>query len=270
MRPDLVMIRRGYITLACGSQIHYRRCGEPAAPTLVLLHQTPSTSQMYEALMLALSDQFDMIALDTPGFGQSDGLDGEFSIAGAAAQLAEAVGKLHIGPVFWFGHHTGAALALQVATDAAEQVAALAMSGPCLLDQSLRERLPQVAAPFAVAADGSHLNEVWNRMRGKDADADLSIIQREACAGLLAGEAYPQAYKSVVELDTQAQLKALQCPTLVFAGTEDPLYGQLADAHALLANGQKAEIPGARTFVCERQTGKVATLLSQFFGAQHV
>ena len=126
-------IRRGYIELPAtsgGGQLHYRRAGTAGAPLLVLLHQTPSSSEMYLPLMRAMAAGFDLLAVDTPGFGLSDALPGHFSIAAAAGALHTAVQSLRPGPAFWFGHHTGAALALQIAHDHPQQVVRLAMSGP--------------------------------------------------------------------------------------------------------------------------------------------
>lgn len=264
MSGEPIRIRRGYVS-AGRCQLHYRRIGREAAPLIVLLHQTPSTSAMYEPLMAALADRYQLLAVDTPGFGQSDAIDGPFSIPAAASAIAAAVRWLRPGACYWFGHHTGAALALQVASTHPEQVARLAMSGPCLLNDTLRTRLPVLAAPVPVADDGSHLQTLWQRMVAKDAGAPAEIWQREALAGAASGNAYPEAYRAVIEVDTEAQLRALRCPTLVFAGTLDPLYGQLDAAYALLADGSKAEIAGARTFVCERQTAEVAALLADFF-----
>lgn len=266
-------IRRGYIDLPDelgGGQIHYRRAGNVAAPSLVLLHQTPSSSEMYLPLMQALSADFDMLALDTPGFGMSDPLGGEFTIGAAAQVLAAAVSQLVIGPCYWFGHHTGAALALQVAHTHPEQVAALALSGPCLLDDNLKQRLPQLAAPIETRADGGHLQALWQRMQAKDDQADKMIWQRETLIAADAGTAYPQAYAAVVELDTAGQLAALRCPSLMLAGTEDPLYGQLEGACALAPGAQRAEIEGAKTFVCERNTLELGAHLRRFFGGLNV
>ena len=264
MRDPATRIRRAYVS-AGRCQLHYRRAGSEGAPVLVLLHQTPSTSAMYEPLMAALADRYELFAFDTPGFGMSDALEAPFSIPAAASAIAAAVRWLRPGAQHWFGHHTGAALALQVAVTHPEQVARLAMSGPCLLDEALRARLPVIAAPVPLAADGSHLATLWQRMAAKDAEAAPEIWQREALAGALSGSAYPEAYRAVIAVDTEAQLRALRCPTLVFAGTRDPLYPLLDAAHALLADGRKAEIAGARTFVCERQTAEVAALLADFF-----
>lgn len=259
------LVKRGYVP-AGRAQIHYRRAGTPERPLLVLLHQTPSTSAMFEPLMVALADRFDLVAPDTPGFGNSDAVDGPFSIASAASALAAAVRWLRPGPAFWFGHHTGAALALQVAATHPEQVARLALSGPCLLDDALRDRLAKVAEPLPVDGDGAHARAIWARIGAKDPEAPLAIRERDALAGIAAGARYPQAYAAVLEVDTAAQLRAVECPTLVFAGTADILYPPVEAAYRLLKRGRKAEIPGGRSFVCERQAAAVATLLADFLG----
>ena len=256
-------LKRSYVQISSG-QVHLRRAGRDGAPPLVLLHQTPITSAMYEPLMQRLSIHFHVIAPDTPGFGASDAVSDPFAIESAAAALCEAVGMLIDGPCHWFGHHTGAALALQIATTAPQRVSRLAMSGPCLLDDALRTALPQRAALIPCEPDGGHLNALWQRMRAKDPAADPGIWERDTLAAVAAGHAYPQAYHAVTRVDSETQLAALSCPTLVFAGTDDPLYPQLDAAYRLLRNGRKAEIADARSYVCERAPDAVARLLIDF------
>ncbi len=55
-----------------GLNLFYREAGRKDAPTIVLLHGYPASSQMYRGLMTQLSDQFHLIAPDYPGFGNSD------------------------------------------------------------------------------------------------------------------------------------------------------------------------------------------------------
>ncbi len=55
-----------------GLNIFYREAGEETAPKLVLLHGFPSSSHQYRNLIPALAKQFHVIALDYPGFGNSD------------------------------------------------------------------------------------------------------------------------------------------------------------------------------------------------------
>ncbi|MBO1331371.1 alpha/beta fold hydrolase [Streptomyces sp. VRA16 Mangrove soil] len=55
-----------------GHQIFYREAGDPANPTLVLLHGFPTSSAMFRNLLRDLADSYHLIAPDHLGFGQSD------------------------------------------------------------------------------------------------------------------------------------------------------------------------------------------------------
>jgi len=55
-----------------GRKIFYREAGDAAAPTILLLHGLPTSSQMFRDLMPRLADRFHLIAPDYLGFGHSD------------------------------------------------------------------------------------------------------------------------------------------------------------------------------------------------------
>jgi len=54
-----------------GLDIFYREAGPKNAPTILLLHGFPTSSQMFRNLIPALSDRFHTVAPDYPGFGNS-------------------------------------------------------------------------------------------------------------------------------------------------------------------------------------------------------
>lgn len=54
-----------------GVDIFYREAGDPANPSVLLLHGFPTSSIMFKNLMVLLSDRFHLIAPDYPGFGFS-------------------------------------------------------------------------------------------------------------------------------------------------------------------------------------------------------
>lgn len=54
-----------------GLDIFYREAGDPARPTLLLLHGFPTSSLMFRNLLPALADRFHLVAPDYPGFGRS-------------------------------------------------------------------------------------------------------------------------------------------------------------------------------------------------------
>ncbi len=51
--------------------IFYREAGNPSAPTVLLLHGFPTSSQMFRNLIPQLADDYHVVAPDFPGFGQS-------------------------------------------------------------------------------------------------------------------------------------------------------------------------------------------------------
>jgi pimeloyl-ACP methyl ester carboxylesterase len=54
-----------------GHEIYYREAGDPADPTLVLLHGFPASSFMFRELIADLADEFHVVAPDHLGFGRS-------------------------------------------------------------------------------------------------------------------------------------------------------------------------------------------------------
>jgi pimeloyl-ACP methyl ester carboxylesterase len=66
-----------YRTLeADGTEVFYREAGDPARPTLLMLHGFPTTSAQYEHLMEHLAGDYHLVAPDYPGFGRSAPLEG--------------------------------------------------------------------------------------------------------------------------------------------------------------------------------------------------
>jgi len=55
-----------------GFKVFYRQAGAESAPKLLLLHGFPSSSHMFRGLIPLLSERFQIVAPDLPGFGRSD------------------------------------------------------------------------------------------------------------------------------------------------------------------------------------------------------
>ncbi len=275
---------RGYLRLPetlGGGQIHYRRrfgapdAKHPRRPMIVLLHQTPSDSAMYESLMAQLADPFDVVALDTPGFGMSDPLPATrgrgrsaeanaFDLAHVAAALHAAACTLSGDTFLLFGHHTGAAIALQMADDYPASVRALALSGPCLLSAELAARLRSNRWMPEMDTAGDFLATLWRRLREKDPDSPLAIAQRELAAALRAGSLYDAAYVAVAGAHTEAQLRRVGCPLWLCGGTDDTLYAAFQAACALRPDASLLEISGGRSYACEQQAAVLADSLRAF------
>ena len=55
-----------------GVKIAYREAGDPAKPTILLLHGFPTSSHMFRHLIPDLAQDYHVLAPDYPGFGASD------------------------------------------------------------------------------------------------------------------------------------------------------------------------------------------------------
>lgn len=103
-----------------GVRVFYREAGEPARPTLLLLHGFPSSSHQFRQLIPLLSAHFHIIAPDLPGFGFTEvPAEREYaytfdSLAETLGQFVETLGlKRYAMYVFDYGAPTGLRLAVK-------------------------------------------------------------------------------------------------------------------------------------------------------------
>jgi pimeloyl-ACP methyl ester carboxylesterase len=158
------IVRRGYTDCRFG-QLHFIR-GMPSAgasdkPTLVMLHQNPSSSVEYEPLIEEMAADREVIAFDTPGSGMSDWPPEPMDIAGYATAFSDGLASLNLGvevPVDVFGFHTGSFLATELAIAEPEKVGRLVMSGiPYRTPEERLERLAAIDARPRISEDGKEI-----------------------------------------------------------------------------------------------------------------
>lgn len=257
-------IRKGYVDTRWG-QVHYRQTPLRDGLPLVLLHQTASSSVMFEALMDELGSGYGCLAPDTPGFGGSFQNEGSPTVKFWSDSLYEALIGIGIKECWLFGHHTGASIAVQLEHDHPGFARKLILSGPPYLSSEQQCTFKSNLYRITLQPDGSHLLPVWERIAAKEPNVPLVLAHREAVLTLQVGQHYHEAYEAVFDHGFADQLQAIQCPTLVMAGEFDALKEYLEPACAALPNGRLRYLPGAGTYVCERQTHVVANIIREFF-----
>jgi pimeloyl-ACP methyl ester carboxylesterase len=146
-------------------EVHYRRAG--SGPPFVLFHVSPQSSAFVMPSMLPLADSHTLIALDTPGYGESDALPQTApTMVDYADAALETLGALGIGSAPIFGAHTGANIAVELARRAPDRVAALVLDGLSLNSPEVsHDRIARYAVPFQPSADGAHLAWAWQHTR---------------------------------------------------------------------------------------------------------
>ena len=239
-------MRKGYVDCS-GGQIHYRHLEGSGTPT-VFLHQTASSSQMWIKVMHRLEGSGPLYALDTPGFGGSFDApeDASPSMTDYARWMVEAIGALGIDSCNVVGHHTGACIAVELATLQPRLAQKMALIGPVPLTAEERlEFSKHFGTPFTPNVSGSYLLENWEYLRNLGAHADPMLIHREMADQLRAWWGRVQSYNAVWDQDFMGQYERLECPLLIGAAPEDVLYPFMERAKQIQPKAKVMDITGA-------------------------
>jgi haloalkane dehalogenase len=255
--------RRFYIDMPHG-QVHGRIADQSEGPWIVLLHQSPSSSAMFEALMARLAPRYCVIAPDNPGFGQSDPWP-QLSMEAFGDVVAAVMDAFGIESAFVFGHHTGASVGVNLALLHPSKVLGLALCGPPVLSQERRIALPNMAPIEGPDDDGSHFARMWARLRAKETTAPAALSTREVGLAFSAAAHTLAAYQSVANQDFSTMIGQVSQPLFIFAGERDSLISAMPDAIAAAPKAKHAIIPDAGGYICEMQPDLVAGLLTDFF-----
>jgi pimeloyl-ACP methyl ester carboxylesterase len=262
-------LRRAYADTALG-QIHYReRDGE--RPVL-LLHQTASSSVMWERAMRCLPGALRPIAMDTPGFGASDAPDGmpADGLAYYARRVVDLLDALGLGRVPIVGHHTGAMIAAELAAAHPERAERLVLIGCVVLrsEQERRERLDRVDHWNADARGDFLTRTLIPRMHLSVTTDDPDHFASELTAYLQAGPDYWWAYHAVYSYDAPRRLPLIGAPTLCVVGTSEPraLIDWTRDAASLIAGAEYVEVANATAEMVWQAPETVAGIVAGFLG----
>lgn len=94
-------------------RLAYRRAGE--GPPLLLIHGWGGSSRYWLGAFLTLAADYELIALDLPGFGDSPPPRAAATLSGLTAIVTDAVVALGLRSVAAVGHSFGASVALMLA-----------------------------------------------------------------------------------------------------------------------------------------------------------
>tara|TARA_R110002124_G_scaffold49437_8_gene144945 strand:- start:4944 stop:5702 length:759 start_codon:yes stop_codon:yes gene_type:complete len=225
--------------------LSYKRGGQGAP--LVLIHGYLGGSAMWTDQIRHFEHDFDVIAPDLPGFGESAALTGCDSIRSVAQQVLSFLTDLGIESFTLLGHSMGGMVVQQMAADAPKRIEKLICygTGPVgalpgrfeTIDES-RERLKQDGVPVTA----SRIAATWFS-KGDKADAFA------VCRELGARVSMETALHSLTAWETwdgRAALSAIRCRTLVMWGDRDKSY-DWDQPQALwrgISNSDLAVLPG--------------------------
>jgi pimeloyl-ACP methyl ester carboxylesterase len=220
--------------------VHYRIAGD--GPPVLLLHQSPRNSAELVPLMRILARHFLVIAPDTPGYGKSGPVTPSHTepnidvFADAVISLLDVLGLKRAA---LFGSHTGAIIAVRVASRHPERISALVANGILMTTpEERRDNAERYLPPLVPQWDGGHLVWLWSRLRDQlvyypwyrhDPATRIywpqSLEETDAAAVDLieSGDEYRGAYGAVLAYDIADDLASLELPTLLVVARTDAL-----------------------------------------------
>ncbi len=205
------------------ARIHIAVAGE-GRPVL-LLHQTPRSWDEFRDVLPRIGRHYRAIAMDTVGFGDSDPLSfEENSIEAWSACAFDLLDALGLPQAAVVGHHTGAAIAIEMAAARPERIAAVALSSPPYVDAERRSRHADkpVIDEAPRAADGSHLVTLWRMRQPYYPAGDTDLLDRFIVDALKAGPLAAEGHRVVNRYEMDRRLPLVRCPVRVVAAAADP------------------------------------------------
>jgi len=205
--------------------LHFRLDGPVDAPPLVLIHELGGSLASWDRVMPYLGHRR-VLRWDWRGAGLSEKIRGDFSVDTLCVDLASLMEGVGIeGPADIAGTALGGGVALAFAARNPGRVKRLAVSSPAIggasgIEDMLRARAEQV--------------EQEGMRRQVDVSLDRSYLPKyrtdsaafaEYRARWIAND--PSSYAShnrmLAAMDERLNLASIDCPTLVFASSDDAL-----------------------------------------------
>ena len=216
-------------------------------PTLLLLHGIGSARQDWATLLPHLTPDFDVLAVDLPGHGESLPVEGRPTVGALADALEADLDARGLGAVHVFGNSLGGRLALELARRGrARSVVAVAPSGSNVLP----ERLYQLAFMATARLTARALRPVLPALARRRAPRTLLLAGLRAQpwkatqdevlalrAGFGGSPDFWQQLLWALLLDVPFGVREIRCPVTLAQGLLDPVAPMQTPRYAALVQG---------------------------------
>jgi len=231
----------GFVNASSGA-VRFVEDGTGAA--VVLLHQTPRSGDEYADVLPLLAAHARAIAVDTPGFGESDALAAPLTIEAAAGVIGEAIVALDAVPAIVVGHHTGGVIAVELAAARPELVRGLVLSSTPYTTAAFRDERARTGAPVDRRAEDPLVSLRRSREPHYPAGRD-DLLERLLVDAKRAGPRVHEGHAAVAAYRMEDRIGLVHAPALVVAATDDPFsYGHARPLAAALGGAPVQEIEG--------------------------
>lgn len=240
------MVTTGDVTVR-GVRIAYDRVGE--GPPLVLMHGIGANAAAWRTQLAGLSDAFDVIAWDAPGYGRSSDPPHDWPMAEYAEYLAGFLDGLAIRTAHLLGQSWGGVLAQEFYRNHADRVASLILSDTTLGGDVTREdgetRLQARLHALETMTPAAYARARAPQLLAPNPPADL-LREVEAIFAQIHPAGFRSAAIALAHADVRAVLPRIRVPTLVLCGEQDQVTSPALGTRLIgeIPNARKVIFPG--------------------------
>ena len=261
-----VNVRRQYADGRFG-QMHYRIArpeGEDLRTPLMCFHSSPNSGRIFETFLRHMGTDRTAIAVDTPGFGESDPPDGPPEIADYAAAMGDLADELGYRSIDVMGYHTGSKISVELARQRPDLVRRLVLvSAAIYTDEELSNQRTHFARE-ELTADGSHLADKWQEhvywaMPGWT----LDHVARQFPDAMRRPEISWWGHRAAFNYNLAKNLPEIGQSILVL-NPDDDLHNQTARADGIMQNGTVKGLPGWGHGFLDIHSEEAATIVRTF------
>jgi len=257
---------------------HREGRGEP----VLLVHGITTYSFIWRNISPLLSNEYDVIAIDHLGCGDSDKpLDVSYSIKDHAERLHEFITKLGLGKFHFVGHDLGGGMGQIFAVRHPELLFDLTMINTVAYDfwpvqPIIALRTPIVRQFLMASFDLGTFKLVvkrgiYHKERVTNELMDLFMSPMQTGEGRKAFMHFAKCLDNHNLTEIEDELRRLKMPVLIIRGDADPYLG------ATISEKLHREIPGSRLvriatgghFIQEDEPERIARELKDFFRREH-
>ncbi len=235
-------------------QIHCLEWGSDSSLTPILcLSPSPFSSKSYLTLAPLLAESRKVIAIDYPGYGNSDGVEGELTIE-VLALAALAVAD-HCSPenaVDLFGFHSGTLVAVEMSIAAKERVNRMILTDvPFFSPQKQAELLANTPEVAPLASELSQFEKTWSFcVSSKLEHIPLTRAYQMFIDHISPGEGGNKVFRAAFTYPCEQRFNDVTRPTWVIA-TSSSLHEASCNTAAAISTSTLIEMPDITAAVLE-------------------
>ncbi len=220
--------------------LNFRRYG--SGPTVVLQHGFVGGGGYFSPQAARLSDFFDVICPDLPGFAGSAEVRAEMTTSGLSHALIGLLDELGVDRFSLLGHSMGGGVALQTALDHSARVQRLVLYGTASTGtmpkrfETVKETLDRIRLD-GIQATAERIAATWFVDGARAPMYDFCV----AAAGEPNQAAAMKAIENFQKWDVSERLGELEIPVLVICGDRDRSYS-LEDTLAMMRRIARSQL----------------------------